>query len=396
MKVLLVTPEFPPISIGGGGVVYENLSRQLQLEGHQVTVIAGNFSNKKLIGKVESVPVNDFHVNFVPLLPFPRSSKYDAASYTFPTVSGTLHLIKEVVQSKNDVIHLHGYCHPMINMTALFCVFSRKKYFLTCHGIPKAPEKSGIAGKTFFKIYLQTIVRVMAKKAKALTLVSNALTNECKSKDLVNKETIVVPNGPNTSLSKVRLEVSSYLEKKYSLEHKKVIFAIGRLSESKGFQFLIEAMQIVVAKVPDALALIAGGGSYKSVLADLVEKKGLSKNVTLIGWIDDESKASLYERSEVVVFPSLQEPFGIVLLEALTMHKPIVAFDTPASNEIIKGDTALLVPVGDAEKLGRAIIKILTDSQLRERLTANTCNSKVLSWKEITDQYIEVYTKVYQ
>ena len=393
MRVLLVTPEFAPISIGGGGVVYENLSKQLKLDGHQVTVIAGNFGNKELVGKVESVPVNDFSVNFIPLLPFPRSSRYDAASYTLPTIRGTFYLIKEVIQSKNKVIHLHGYCHPMINMTALFCVFLRKKYILTCHGIPKAPENSGIAAETLFKIYLQTIVKVMAKKAKAVTVVSNALMTECESKNLVNKKTIVIPNGPNTALTKVKPEVSSYTEKKYALANKKVIFSVGRISESKGFQFLIEAMQIVKSKVPDALAVIAGSGSYKPVLEDLVRKKGLSNNVKLIGWIDEESKASLYERSEIVVFPSLQEPFGIVILEALAMHKPLVAFDTQSSGEIIKKDTALLVPMGNTEELGRAIVRILTDSRLRDKLIANTNNSKVFSWKNIADQYIDVYNK---
>ncbi len=393
MRVLLVTPEFPPISIGGGGVVYENLSKQLNLDGHQVTVIAGNFSNKEFVGKVKSVPVNDFYVNFVPLLAFPRSSKYDSASYTLPTVSGTLHIIKGVIQSKDDVIHLHGYCHPMINMTALFCVFLGKKYVLTCHGIPKSIEKSGVLAKTLFKIYLQTIVRVMAKRAKAVTVVSNALTTECASNNLVNKETIVIPNGPNDSLINVKAELSSYVEKKYSLKNKRVIFAVGRMSESKGFQFLIDAMRTVIAEVPDAVAVIAGSGSYKPVLDDLVKKNGLSDNIKLIGWIDEESKASLYKRCEVVVFPSLQEPFGIVILEALTMHKPLVAFDTPSSVEIIKTDTALLAPMGNAEELGRAIVRIMTDSRLKDRLIANTNNSKVLSWKEIADQYIDVYNK---
>jgi glycosyltransferase involved in cell wall biosynthesis len=393
MRVLLVTPEFPPISIGGGGVVYENLSKQLKLDGHQVTVIAGNFANKGLIGKVEIVPVNDFFVDFVPLLPFPRSSKYDGASYTLPTVRGTFHLIKEVIQSENKIIHLHGYCHPMINLTALSCVVFRKKYLLTCHGIPQAPENSGIAVKTLFKIYLQTVVKMMAKKAKAVTLVSNALMTECESKNLVNQKTIVIPNGINTALIKVKPEVSSYLEKKYSLKNKKVIFSVGRISESKGFQFLIDAMQIVIAKVPDALAVIAGSGSYKPVLEDLVRKKDLSNNVKLIGWIDEKSKAFLYKRSELVVFPSLQEPFGIVILEALAMHKPLVAFETPSSVEIIKKDTALLVPIGNAEELGRAIVRILTDSRLRDKLVANTNNCKVLPWKEIADQYVEVYNK---
>ncbi len=391
MKVLLVTPEFPPISIGGGGVVYENLSKQLQLEGHQVTVLAGNFSNKKLVGKVESVPVNDFHVNFVPLLPFPRTSKYDSASYTFPTVSGTLHLIKEIVQSKNEVIHLHGYCHPMINMTALFCVFSRKKYVLTCHGIPKSPDASGVAFRSIFKFYLNTVVKLMVRSAKAVTVISNSLLAECASKNLTHPKTIVIPNGANTALAKTKPESLEKLEKRFSLGNRKVIFAIGRLNATKGFQFLVEAMPQVISKVPDALAVIAGSGAYGSVLRDLICTKGLSNNVKLIGKINEETKAAFYERSEVVVFPSLQEPFGIVLLEALSLHKPIVAFDTSFVREIVGLDSALLAQAGSAESLSQAIVNIITNSQLKDRLIANSNNSKIFTWEAIANQYVRAY-----
>jgi glycosyltransferase involved in cell wall biosynthesis len=394
MKVLLVTPEYPPLNIGGGGIVYENLSKQLKKNGHCINVVAGNFSNRKLFGRVERFPVNSVNVNFVPLLPFPKSKKFDLATYTFPTLNGILYIVKELVRSKNEVIHLHGFFHPIINITAFLCIVFRKKYILTCHGIAKSPEIFRFPSKNLFELYLSTIERTLVRKASALTMVSCFLMTECKSKNLVNKHMIVIPNGPNSSLGKVNPNLISGVEKKYSLNNKKLIFAIGRISPNKGFQFLIDAMQIVVAKVPNAVAVIAGSGSYKSSLVDLVNRKGLSNNVKLVGWVNEESKAALYERSEVVVFPSLYEPFGIVILEALMMHKPIVAFNTKSSKETIKKDTGLLVPTGNSKELADAILRIVTDSQLREKLVANTNRSEILSWEEISNKYVEIYNHV--
>ena len=235
MKILLVTPEYPPLNIGGGGIVYENLAKQLKKNGQCINVIAGNFSNKKLFGRVEMFPVNNVNVNFVPLLPFPKSNKLDLATYTFPTLSGILYIAKELCRSKNSVIHLHGFFHPIIDITAFLCIVLRKKYILTCHGIPKSPENFGFPLNNLFKLYLSTFEKTLVKKASALTMISYFLMTECKSKNLVNKYMIVISNGPNSSLSKVNPNSVSGVEKKYSLKNKKLIFAIGRISPNKGF-----------------------------------------------------------------------------------------------------------------------------------------------------------------
>jgi glycogen synthase len=394
MKVLLVTPEFPPINIGGGGIVYENLAKQLKAEGHSVQVLAGNFSNKKIITSTEDVSDNQLKVSFISLSPFPKSKNFDASSYTFPTLSATLRIMKEVIQSKETVIHLHGFCHPMIDFSAFICMLSRKKYILTCHGIPKSPETLGFVAKHFFKIYISTVERTTVRKASALTTVSNSLMAECKTKNLDNPNSTVIPNGPNEALAKTKPIPIASLEEKYNLKNKNVIFAIGRITAVKGFQFLVDAMQRVVPKLPDTVAIIAGSGPNKATLTNSINEMGLSNNVKLVGWINEESKAALYERSQVVVFPSLYEPFGLVALEALAMHKPIVAFNTEASKEVIRKETGLLVPVGDSQEMANAIFKIVTDTEFRERLVANTTKGEIKGWKEITHQYLRVYEKV--
>jgi 1,4-alpha-glucan branching enzyme len=392
MKTLLITPEFPPAVIGGGGIVYQNLSEHLALKDNKVTVIAGNISNKGLWGKVKKPKADNVVVNLIPLFPFPKNNNYVSSSYTFPTLSGSIHLLKELIKSKDTAIHLHGFCHPMIDMAAFFCLFFDRKYVLTCHGIPKSPETSSLKG--LFKLYLSTIESIVVRNAAALTVVSNALLNECKTKNLVNDNMTVIPNGPNNALVEVTAKTASEVEKKYSLENKKVIFAIGRMSPVKGFQFLVAAMQKVALILPDVVAVIAGSGPFLTTLIESVNETGLSDNVKLVGQISEQKKAALYQRSEAVVFPSLNEPFGIVILEALRMHKPIIAFNTESSREVIKKGTGLLVPAGDSAELANAIVKIVTDLPLRQRIIANTMKDEIVSWEKIADSYIGEYHKL--
>ena len=111
MNVLLISPEYPPRCIGGGGVVYQNLSEQLASKGHNVKVLAGNLENKGLVGKVESVE-GKVELNFVPLFPYPKFKKANSDSYTPPTILGFLFILKELVRNRTAVVHLHGFCHP--------------------------------------------------------------------------------------------------------------------------------------------------------------------------------------------------------------------------------------------------------------------------------------------
>jgi glycosyltransferase involved in cell wall biosynthesis len=392
MKILLISPEYPPLNIGGGGLVYKSLSNQLKTRGHSINVVAGNYTNRQLAGNVATVIDEDISVNFVPLFPL-NLKNANLKTYTPPTLGGFLFVLKQLIQRKNDVVHLHGFCHPLIDFSAFACMALRKKYVITCHGIPKISSKTRLS-TIILSVYLILVERMVVQKASALTTVSQSLKNECISKQLMNKKTLVIPNGANFSFKPAEPNVMQALEQAYSLNGKPVIFAIGRLSENKGFQYLIEAMQQVVLSVPDAITLIAGIGSYKESLQQLIDSKGLQTNVKLLGLISEEEKVALYKRADVVVFPSTNEPFGLVLLEASMMHKPIIGFDLKSTREIISDDGSLLVPVGDSQKLGQAIVEVITNPKLKSILESNSGKVKAQSWEKIANQYLNVYKKV--
>ena len=74
------------------------------------------------------------------------------------------------------------------------------------------------------------------------------------------------------------------------------------------------------------------------------------------------------------------------------MHKPLIAFNTETAMEIINDENGLLVPVGDSSKMANAIVQVITDPILNQKLVANTTALfKASSWEKITIQYLKVY-----
>jgi len=393
MNVLIIAPEYPPRNIGGGGVVYKGLAEELKKEGHSVRVIAGNFHNRQIAGQIECISEGRVPIYFLPLLPPPKSKSFDASTYTLPALSGLGFLIKELLRSRQEVIHIHGLCHPSVDLAALLCIIMNKRYVLTCHGLPKSPLASGMVWKTLFRVYLSMLERIVVRKAATFTAVSSSLLNECLQEGLINEKMTVIHNGYHQYAQEYTPTLARMMEKKYSLKGKRVIFSIGRLTRMKGFDYLIDAMAQVSRDFPEAIAIIAGVGPHQNVLGQLIEERGLSDRVKLVGWISEQERTALYQRSEVVVVPSLEEPFGMVFLEALVMRKPVVAFKSASAPEIIDdGIDGLLVPVGDIKKLAQSIILVLSDEALRERMAKNS-GLKIASfeWKKIADRYVAVY-----
>jgi len=150
-------------------------------------------------------------------------------------------------------------------------------------------------------------------------------------------------------------------------KNRPVILWVGRIETSKGLQYLIGAFERVLTEM-DARLIIVGEGSDQGRIHDLVMQKGLQEKVLFAGYDPNPYRYML--RSDVFVFPSLCEGFGLVLAEAMACGLPIVSADCVAGPaEILEnGKCGILVPVGDEKSLANGILRILTDPLLRERL----------------------------
>ena len=142
---------------------------------------------------------------------------------------------------------------------------------------------------------------------------------------------------------------------------------IARLNPQKGHTYLLAAFAEVVESLPEARLLIVGDGNLRGDLERQTRELRITRRVTFTGWRDDirRTMADL----DLLILPSLWEGFGLVLLEAMMMGKPVVASRVSAIPEIVvDGVTGLLVPPRDQEALAKAIIALLQDKERAEAM----------------------------
>jgi len=171
------------------------------------------------------------------------------------------------------------------------------------------------------------------------------------------------PERMDESRNKVRHEL--VLNEKAS-----IIGAIGRLVWQKGFEYLIRSFPGFLKSCPDARLLLVGDGPLRANLEALSEALDMKDKIIFAGFRSDikEVLASM----DVLAIPSLLEGFPMVTLEAMAMAKPIVATDIDGLREqIIDGESGILLPPEDPNALTTSIIKLLNDPQLAVRIGLN-------------------------
>jgi glycosyltransferase involved in cell wall biosynthesis len=146
-----------------------------------------------------------------------------------------------------------------------------------------------------------------------------------------------------------------------------LIVCAARLEREKDVRSLIAAMTEVKAAFPNVRCVIAGQGAQQEMLTAQIAEARLQGTVQLLGFRTDAQ--ALMQAGDVFVLPSLAEPFGLVILEAMSLGRPVIATDVGGPREIVEpGVTGLLVPPSDPPALAAAIRKLFVDRQATQMM----------------------------
>ena len=180
----------------------------------------------------------------------------------------------------------------------------------------------------------------------------------------------VLPHGFSTKMPKKRPQAPKSVPVK--------LVSAGRFVKKKGFATLIEAARISQAAGITCQIDIYGAGPLKQSLQNQIASSGLT-SVKLKGWSDDLK--SIFADADLFCSPSLDEPFGLVIGEAMAMGLPVIASDTDGASELLgintgSADAALqhggmIIPAGDTVALAAAIGRFCTDKKLRQTTGRN-------------------------
>jgi glycosyltransferase involved in cell wall biosynthesis len=172
----------------------------------------------------------------------------------------------------------------------------------------------------------------------------------------------------------------------------KYLFAFGRLEHHKGFHILLWAFQLLHRK-DDLKLVIAGSGKEESALLKRAEELGVSDQVVFTGRLDQDQVVAYAQHAEVVVVPSLREPFGISLLEALASGRPVVATKVGGMVEIGRRfGLELVEPNGTAMAEG---IKTALASSEAPTTRENTLRNE-FSVDRMVEGYVEMFESLFR
>ena len=173
-----------------------------------------------------------------------------------------------------------------------------------------------------------------------------------------------------------------------------VIGTVGNLFPRKGYEVMLRALPTILKSLPELHYLVVGGGNaaYETRLRSLVKELGLANRVHFAGFQDPVY--SCLAAMDLYVHPALTEGFGIAVLEAMAMRKPVVATATGGLPEIVQdGETGMVVLPGDPDALAQSVSELLQDSarcrQLGEAGRARVATHFTV--KSMMDQLVSGY-----
>ncbi|GAA3757030.1 glycosyltransferase family 4 protein [Terriglobus aquaticus] len=214
---------------------------------------------------------------------------------------------------------------------------------------------------------------------------------------IANEQVDVIPHGP--FFYDLPLADEDGVRKGYGIaDGQQLVLWQGILSAYKGLDLLLEAWAAVEAEFAGATLVVVGTGSTEltDAVRAQVTRLGLHRVVLDLRFTSTEELVALYRAASVVVYPYRAITTSGALATGVALGKTIVASDLPVFRELLTNEEdALLVEPGDVEALGRAMLRVLQDAGLRERLAAAVRQKEFgsESWKSIAAQTEQVYVK---
>lgn len=174
--------------------------------------------------------------------------------------------------------------------------------------------------------------------------------------------------------------------------HRPFLLNVGALQERKNIVRLVEAFE----RLPDDLLLVLAGstGYGGERIGARIAASPARERIIQLGYVDDAAKAKLYRTAHALAFPSLDEGFGIPLLEAMSAGLPVVTSNCSAMPEVA-GDAAVLVDPQDSEAIAEGLRSIVEDEALRQTLREEgLLRAANFTWSQAADKMLALYREL--
>ncbi|MGQ4668992.1 glycosyltransferase family 4 protein [Metabacillus halosaccharovorans] len=385
MKVLLLTPDYPPDLYGGIGTHVYELQKRLCDLGCQVTILVTRFfrnhreDNEFIVEKEGNLTVVrfptelDINDNLID-----TNFKNSPISTPFKWGNMSIKLLPDLINylkscDRFDIFHVHDSYQAYVSV-AIKDLFNLPMVS-TVHSVTAPTEH-----------LMDSLKRYLLNNSYAGIAVSNWIRDEIIDRYGAGLPIIeVIHNGVSKNLFTTNLQ---------QVKEDKIITFCGRLSTTKGCDLLIRAFAKILNDMPEFIVklYIAGDGPMAKRLRELCYELGVEEHVNFLGFLEPPMIRNLLKKSYIHVVPSTQEPFGIVALEAIAEEVPVIVSDVGGLKEIIDGKNGLKFNPNNLDELVIHIKSLLTDISLRDELIKNSQKTlDLFSWNKLAQKTLDVY-----
>lgn len=322
MNILLLTQLFS--KKGGGEYIFSLIAKKMAENNHRVWVVTN-----KIIG--EEYPADDrIKIVFVqPSFEYKGSLSPSAILHLRYLVSAVTEGLKIIKREKIDIIHSNYFAPALAG--SILSYFTSKPHIITIHDV------LSLCGKNYWKIwgdqtymspfssFLPPLLDKLMVKLRCSCIHS---VSEATRDDLIQ-----------LGAKKIIHVIYNSIEESQPSNHKPTnplqFIYVGRLLFSKNLEVVIKGISIAKKMEPNIKLIVAGDGPHKKILQSLTSKLGLESNIDFIGQVSEDEKIRLIANSAALVFPSLCEGFGLVILEAFSQNKAVMVSDVRPSSDIV-------------------------------------------------------------
>ncbi|MDE6886058.1 MAG: glycosyltransferase [Helicobacteraceae bacterium] len=331
MRILQLGKFYPP-DIGGIESVMEDITVSLNKKGIICDVLC---SNSKLEYKQDLI-------NGAKIMRCASFGRLASTSIAPQMIFKLIKIIKDY-----EIIHIH-LPDPMANLALLLSNYKNKKIILHWHS-------DIIKQKNLLKLYLP-LQNKLLNIADKIIVTSTKYIEESSFLPKYKNKCVAIPIGFNQDAFFNSKEVANNIFPK----DKKIIFSLGRFAKNKGFEYLIQSAKYL----SDEYMIVIGGGgneALKKEYLSLIKTNNLKQKVRLSGQMERSLLKNYYANCHIFALPSIQESYGIVLIEAMSFKKPIICTKLkPSGVDFINQNefSGIVVEPKNPKALAQAVAKI--------------------------------------
>lgn len=381
MNILLLS-QFFSTTRGGGEYVFSLIAKGLVANGHQVFVITNRiageqYTDHKNMQVIFVPPVLEYKGGLPPRF-------LDNIRYSINAIIQGMRIMKN---EKIDIIHSNNFAPTLAG--SILSSLTSKPHITTIHDI------FSLCGKNYWKQWgnQSDISRLNVLLAPFFEKLSIKLRYNCIHTVSESTRDDLIKFGAKKPIHVIHNAVETTSPRNTPPNPFQFVY-IGRLVFYKNLEVLIKAIDIIKKTEPRIKLTIIGSGPHRDTLQKMVNDLYLQKNIEFQGYVSREEKSKTLEESNALVFPSLCEGFGLVILESFDQSRPALVSDIrPMSDIVSHQKNGIVIDPHDENMWASHMLDLIKNPQKATEMGKNGNNTLIKSYSQ--DKMYQDILKMY-